>query len=129
MFSPSNASLPSHWRISSPFIRRASPHASTKRRATSSASSSRSALSRNELIERLGERQEVGELARRMNRRLLAEAIDPDGAQSERIRGLDVVEERRGDVRVPLARRVRSLKELLPVPVRGLVRTDLLRDD
>src|SRR3954452_15406442 len=127
-FSACSASFASHCRISSPFIRRASPHASTNSRATSSASSSVSSLSRNELIECLRQREQVGELTRRLHARGLADAVDPDAAQPQLVRRRDVVEERRRHVHVPLARRLRAGEELLPVPVRRLVRADLLRD-
>src|SRR4051794_10605591 len=92
-FSGSNDSLRIHSRISSPFICRDSPQASTKRRATASASSSRSSLSCNELIEGLGEREEIRELARRLHRRRLSGPVDPDAAQAELVRGRNVVEE------------------------------------
>src|SRR4051794_33656942 len=119
-FSGSNDSLRIHSRISSPFIRRDSPHASTKRRATSSASSSRSSLSRNELIDRLTQREEIGQLGRRLGGRLLAEADHPYAAQTALVRRGDVLEDPRRDVDVPLARRVRPVEELLQCRCAGL---------
>ena len=50
-------------------------------------------------------------------------------AHGDHVGGLDVVEERRADMHVTRARRVRAREELVPVLVRRLVRRDLLRDD
>src|SRR3954453_7442102 len=125
-FSGSSASLSNHSSISPASMRRASPNDSTNSRATSSASSLRRGLTCNELIERLRQGEEVGELRRRLDRRAFAEAIDPHAAQSQFVRRCDVVKQRRADVHVSLARRLRAKEELVPVLVRRLVRADLL---
>src|ERR1044071_5837132 len=118
------SSFASHVRISSASIRRTSPKAVRKSAATSSASSTRSSLSGNELIERLGKLEQIGQLARRRRGGRLAEPVDPDAAQAELVRRRDVVKLRRRDVYVPFARGARALEELLPVAVIGLVRPD-----
>src|SRR2546423_5400702 len=70
------------------------------RSATSGASSGCAArsvkTSGNELIECVQEGREVRELARRRRARTLAEAVDPDGAETELGRGRDVVIQARG---------------------------------
>src|SRR4051794_25899498 len=110
-------------------MRRASPNDSTNSRATVSASSLRRGLTWNELIECLRQREEIGQLGRGLDGHALAEAVDPDAAQTELVRRRDVVEEGRADVDVALARRLRAEEELVPVLVRRFVRADLLRDD
>src|SRR5215468_8818015 len=97
---------------------RTSP-ASSERRASESAAidSASSALgirssSGDELIERVGESDQVGLLARRQRLEPLAEPVDPDGWNAERRRGDDVVEMRRSDVHVRQA--LQALLERTP---------------
>ena len=92
-------------------LARVAPSRSTNSAATASASSSRSCLSWDELIERLRQREQVG--AARASARTVAAArgaVDPHAAQAELVRRRDVVEERRARrARVPrAARRVRA---------------------
>src|SRR5213079_1068767 len=97
--------------------------------ATSGASSGCAArsvkTSGNELIECVREGREVRELARRRRARTLAEAVDPDGAETELGRGRNVVIQARGNVDVAALRCAALLEEPLPVAGRRLVRADL----
>src|SRR3954470_11292776 len=95
-----SSSLRSQERISSASIGRESPNACLKSAATCSASSSRSGLSSGELIERLRECEQIGQLPGRPDQRGLACAIDPDAAKAELVCRLNVVEERGADVHV-----------------------------
>src|SRR5689334_1105992 len=129
--SRSNSALSSHDLISSASTWRDSPKHSTNSRATASSSPARSSLRGDELIERLRQREQVGQLALRLRvvGRGLAEPVHPHAAQPELVARLDVVEERSSDVHVALSRRTRAGEKLLPVLVTRLVRADLLRDD
>src|SRR5689334_9626787 len=77
---------------------RAPPNVSTNSAATCSASSSRSSLVSDEIIERLRQLEQIWQLARRAGAvaARLAEPVDPDASQPELVRGRDVVEQRRG---------------------------------
>jgi hypothetical protein len=59
----------------------------------------------------------------------LVETVDPDAAEAELARRLDVVEEARRHVGVGVAVGGRGLEESLPMGVGGLVRLDVLGDD
>src|SRR5437763_16835808 len=111
------SSLRSQARISCTSTGRSLPKAAAKSAATASASSSRSSLSGDELIERLGQIQQVRQLARRLRSftRLFAEAVDPDADEAELVRRDDVVEERRGDVDVAPTVGAQAGEELVPV--------------
>src|SRR5712691_11291333 len=116
---------------SRPWIRR-SERLSTSATATASPSRGALALMRlggDELIERVGQPGEIGQLAGRCRAGALAETVDPDRAQAELVHGSDVVEEARRDVDVAFPRRRGAREELLPVAVSGFVRADLRGDD
>src|SRR5881227_4390761 len=83
--------------------------------------------SADKLIERVGERDEVGLLTRRRRLERLGEPIDPHGRDAERRSRNDVVEVRRGDMHVRQA--TDTFLECTPVAERRLVRADLPRDD
>src|SRR5205085_5557468 len=85
--------------------------------------------SRDERVEGAGEPGQRAQLDVRPRPCLLAEPVHPDRGQPELTRGRDVVEEARSDVHVTSAIGAGSRVELLPVPVRRLVRADLRRDD
>src|SRR5436305_9250839 len=125
MFSAGISSLRSHVRISSASVGRQSPNDSVKSAATASASASVAGLSSDELIERLRQREQVRQLARRLRLRRLAEPVDPHAHEAELVARSNVVKARRGDVHMALARRTRAVEELRPVLVARLVRADL----
>src|SRR6266487_3951646 len=110
------------------------PWRSRNRSAADSASTSAArrtvaASGTDELIEGVGKRREIVQLARRLRLRVLAEPVDPHRRDAERGRRCDVVEEARRDVDVAVAIGVASPEEDLPVPGRRLVRADLAGDD
>ena len=76
-----------------------------------------------------GSGRQVVQLSVRLRVGGLAEPVDPDRAQVELARRLDVVEQARGDVDVMVTVGSRRLEETLPVSVGGLVGPDVLGDD
>src|SRR6478735_5114959 len=69
------------------------------------------------------------QLARRRGLRGLAESVDPDRRQSERIRRHDIVEVALRDMYVMIGRGTRLGEEAIPVCARRFVRADLRGDD